>query len=569
MEIVLIDAIGPFFRGLDRRRINWSKIPFEDLPLDAAGGPGFWDRVAGDMDTFCGKAVSMGFNAVTLDDVAHLIAHPLYEPAVRERCLRLQQHFQKLCALIRTHGLAIYFTSDFLTTTPAVRSAIGRSGGMAFYKETIELFFDTFPMVSGIVLRIGECDGVDVSDPLRSSLGIRSSNDVNRLLREVLPIFERNRKRLIFRTWTVGAARVGDLIWHAGRLRESLRGIDSPALVVSMKPGESDFFRYLPLNRQFFRTRLPKIIELQARREYEGAGEFPSFIGWDLENTAAELQGAGNVIGLSVWCQTGGWHRFRRLAFLSEEDAWITLNARAAVEILANGHSVRQAVALHFGEASAEKALEFLRLSEEVILRLLYIEEFARQKLFFRRVRIPPIIHVYWDGILVIDPVREILRRFVADKERAIRQGEEAFAIFPRLIELAQELGMRVEDIEFMRDTLNMVRLARQYYFAPFSPALIEEIEAAKTAYKVAWPRSRRPRYRIKTSFEKSPLHLPTARWLLLLSLRRRRGYRTVLDRFFTLNLLAWLYRAFGLRNRRHIPKFLRKSAMGIDSVLR
>lgn len=567
MELVLIDAIGPFFRGFNRRRINWSKIPFDALPVDGPEVEEFWKRVSGDMDTFCGKAIELGFNAVTLDDVAHLVPHPLYEPAVRGRAAKLQEHFIRLCDLIRARGLAIYFTSDFLTTTPAVRARLGSRGGIAFYRETLRLFFEAFPVVSGIVLRVGECDGVDVSDPLRSELGARSAGAVNRLLRAVLPVFDALGKRLIFRTWTVGAAVVGDLIWHAGRFRESLRGIDSPSLVVSMKPGESDFFRYLPLNRQFFRTALPKIIELQARREYEGAGEFPSFIGWELERMAAELQQAGNVIGLSVWCQTGGWHRFRRLAFLGAGDGWITLNARAAVDILAKDRSARDAVAAHFGDAN--KALEFLRLSEEVILRLLYIEGFACQKLFFRRVRIPPLIHVYWDCILAIDPVREILRRFVADKERAIQQGEEAFASFPRLIELSNELGLPMEDIAFMRDSLNIVRLARRYYFAPFSPDLTREIEEAKAAYKDAWPRSRRPRYRIKTSFAKSALHLPTARWLLLLTLRRRRGYRTVLDRVFTLNLLAWVYRAFGVRNRRLLPKFLRKSAMGIDSVLR
>jgi len=28
MELALIDGFGPFFRDIDQRRINWSKIPF-------------------------------------------------------------------------------------------------------------------------------------------------------------------------------------------------------------------------------------------------------------------------------------------------------------------------------------------------------------------------------------------------------------------------------------------------------------------------------------------------------------------------------------------------------------
>ena len=64
-----------------------------------------------------------------------------------------------------------------------------------------------------------------------------------------------------------------------------------------MKHGESDFFRYLPLNRSFFRVKQRKLLELQARREYEGAGEYPSFIGWDCERFAEELSGCGKRRG--------------------------------------------------------------------------------------------------------------------------------------------------------------------------------------------------------------------------------------------------------------------------------
>lgn len=50
-----------------------------------------------------------------------------------------------------------------------------------------------------------------------------------------------------------------------------------------MKHGESDFFRYLPLNRNFFRIKFAKIIELQNRREYEGCGEHHAISGWEYE----------------------------------------------------------------------------------------------------------------------------------------------------------------------------------------------------------------------------------------------------------------------------------------------
>jgi hypothetical protein len=37
MELFLIDAIGPFFRGYKRKRINWSKIIFTHLDDQTEG----------------------------------------------------------------------------------------------------------------------------------------------------------------------------------------------------------------------------------------------------------------------------------------------------------------------------------------------------------------------------------------------------------------------------------------------------------------------------------------------------------------------------------------------------
>jgi hypothetical protein len=47
-------------------------------------------------------------------------------------------------------------------------------------------------------------------------------------------VFEKRLCRLVFRTWTVGAYLIGDLIWHRGRLARALAGIASSALVVSV-----------------------------------------------------------------------------------------------------------------------------------------------------------------------------------------------------------------------------------------------------------------------------------------------------------------------------------------------
>lgn len=568
MELALIDGNGPFFRGYEKRRINWSKIPFAWL---AEADARRWAEIGDDLALLAGRVRELGYNGLTLDDVAHLVDHPWYEPEVRGQIGRFREGFRRLFARVRAAGLRVYVTSDYLATSPAIDARLaGREvGAVEWFREMVERFLEEFPEVEGVVLRIGESDGVDVRDPLRSRILLKTADQVNRMLRTLLPVFEKAGRRLIFRTWTVGSYLIGDMIWNRGRLGHAMRGIDSPAFVLSMKYGESDFFRYLPLNRQFFRLDVPKIIEFQARREYEGAGEYPSFIGWDCERYARELAGARNVIGFSVWCQTGGWHGFRRLAFLQPEAVWIELNVAVAARVLIDRMAVEDAVAGIFGAERAREALEFLRLSEGVIRELLYIEEFARLQLFFRRVRIPPLIHVYWDCVFVNDPVREVVRHLVRDPERAIREGEAAFEHFGRMEVLAERLGLPVGDVRFMRDTFGLVLLARRYYLLPPDPELRERIRAAKKAYKLAWPRSVRSRYRIKTGFEPFPLKRRTFSWLMRLLVRRRQGYRTVLDRLFTLNVLSWCYRIFHRRHEEAMPKFLRKSAMGVESLFR
>ncbi|MGB8166390.1 MAG: hypothetical protein WCF18_02795 [Chthoniobacteraceae bacterium] len=571
MELALIDAIGPFFRGYDRSRINWSKIPFPFLQTEGPAREAQWRVIREELAVFAEKVAALGYNAASLDDVAHLSLHAWFEPEIRARNAVLREEFRACFAVLRAARLRVYVTADFLTSSAAVDAHLRDRLGAAetWFGEVVAAFLDDFPEVDGIILRIGESDGLDVSDPLRSRLLLRTAAQVNRMLRAILPIFEARQRRLIFRTWTVGAYLIGDLIWHRGRLAQALAGIVSPAFVLSMKYGESDFFRYLPLNRHFFRIDLPKIIELQARREYEGAGEYPSFIGWDCEHYARELQEARGVIGFSVWCQTGGWHAFRRRAFIEPEGLWIELNAAVAIAVFQRGATVEQAVGSFFGAERAAGALELLRRAEIVIRQLLYIPEFAEQKLFFRRVRIPPLLHVYWDSLFIYDAVRKVVGHFVSDPEAALREGEAAFANFERMQELTRELALPEEDIEFMRDTFQMILLARRYYLLPPDEALEREIRAAKKAYKKRWPRSHRQRYRIRTSLEETRFGRRTVKWVALLLIRQQRGYRRVLDRLFTLHVLSWIFRLFHVRHREALPKFMRKSAMGVDSLFR
>jgi len=570
MELFLIDAIGPFFRGYENERVNWSKIPFSHL---YGADDARWEKIEEDLRTFAREISAQGYNAVTLDDLAHLAPHPLHEPEVAAEIALFREKFRRLFGILHSEfGLRIYLTTDVLPMTAAVTAALGSDTEKLedYYAQLVRGVLDDFPELAGLILRIGESDGHDVQDPIRTQLHLTSARETNRLLQRLLPEFEKRGKDLILRTWTVGAHRIGDLIWHSGTLADAFKGIDSPHFIISMKHGESDFFRYLPLNRAFFSLPQKKIIEMQARREYEGAGEYPSFIGRDCERFARELATAENMVGMSVWCQTGGWHRFGRLAFLEENqrDIWIRLNTAAAIGVFRYGKSVETIIGGFSGNENAPAVLELLHHADTIIHELLYIEEFARQKLFFRRVRVPPMLHMYWDCIFINHGVRKIVSHFMTDPERALRAGESCMSLFPRMIELAESAGLPVDDIEHMRDAFGLILLARRYYFLPFTEEMAAEIRATKKAYKARWPKSIRQRYRIKVSFEPFKLKRRTIAWGIRLMVRKKRGYR-IFDHLFTLNLLSYAYRVFRTRAPQALPKFMRESAMGVDVLFK
>ncbi len=569
--LYLIDVIGPFFRDYDRRVINWSKIPWQHVGHQ---GDAWWQRVYQDLNVLARQAVSWGFNAASIDDVAHLADHAYLEPEVRQRISRYRNEMKQCFQVLHECGLAIYVTMDVMSMTPLLRQRLKIKGcnSHQYLVELLNGFFEDFPCVAGVILRIGESDGKDVNDDFHSELTVRTPEDARDLLQTLLPVFEKNDRRLVFRTWTVGAYPIGDLMWHRGTFAKVFDGISSRHLVVSMKYGESDFFRYLPLNRNFFRTSLPKIVELQTRREYEGCGEYPSPTGWLYEQYIRELKQADQIIGCMVWCQTGGWVPFRRLAFLDQEAVWIDVNTYTTIRLFKDGWCVDDALRMFAKERKLkdpDALIELMRLADETVTKLLYIEEYARQKFFFRRVRIPPLLQVYWGNIFISHALRRLLRYFVRDVDAALSSARRCLDNLQNMRVLAKRAGVPVEDIDYMNDTFQLIALSREYYFAEDAESIEQRILETKRAYKSKYPkRGLRPRYRIKTDFK--PLFFNPRYMLLAFAflMRKKRGYRVV-DRIIILNGLSLIYRLIVSRRPHWIPGFASKSAMGVDVVFK
>lgn len=615
-RLLIVDGIGSFFprdAGSARRRWNWSKVPFAEIE-DEMGLPRAErvEQITADFERFCRRVSRLGFNGVTLDDLAHLAHWTGYREPLRRKIECYRTWYQELFRIAAIHGLDVYLTTDVMSLTPEiVREIGGRNwrGGRTdripagristWLREACEQTLVQFPAVRGIVLRIGECDGVDVDHEFRSQLLVRRPEQLRRIIADLLPTFEQLHRLLLVRTWSVGAYRVGDLMWNRRTFARVFDGLDSPSLVLSMKYGETDFFRFLPLNRHFFRSRHQKIVELQARREYEGFGEYPAFVGWQYERYRDELRQAPNVIGACIWCQTGGWSSFFRRTYLEDPAGprarlrrarerrrdpprsslpvtrgyWNELNTEVTLDLFRGVRggtaTVEQAVRRFCARRGcAERApvlIELLRLSDQVLADLLYVDELANQKLFFRRLRVPPLLAVYWDNILVNHWLRQIHRALVRQPEAKVRQGAAAMDKLRRMIELAPRAGAPIEDLLFQYDTFEILAAVRRYIFAAdYDDSIAEELRDLRDRYQRRWSR----RYEVHLDFRPVRLRSAQMRRILGLLVRRQRGYRRV-DHVLTLVMLRWLVPVLRPFARRAGGELGESVAMGWESVLK
>ena len=247
------------------------------------------------------------------------------------------------------------------------------------------------------------------------------------------------------------------------------------------------------------------------------------------------------------------------------------MNCYVTLKVFKEKWPVEKAVSVFctkIGCADSQKFIELLKLNDEVIKELLYISEVAEKKLFFRRVRVPPLLTVYWNTIFINDSARKVLRHLVNSPKESVRTGFKALKKIVIMRSLAEELGLPAEDLQFMADTYRILAHARAYYFLAESEKSKHKIRKAKKKYKKTYPQKSRPRYRIKIDYSPFPVNIRHLGILLRLSLRTKRGYRIV-DYLFTIHLLGLFYRLLVKVNPKSIPAFARKHAMGIGTIFR
>ena len=396
---------------------------------------------------------------------------PIYdsESPFRARHAAVRSGFGALFEWTSGRGMRVFLDTDMLTLTPPLASRLRALAPAAnavgidtsspkvwqVYRAGLEELFDTLPAVEGVVIRFGEGGALYNTDgwPYRSEMAVRDAVSLRAMLRELLPLFEQRNKTLVLRSWTVGLGNQLGRLHIDPRVYETVLGeIDSPALVVSTKFTAGDFFSYLPLNPTLASGRHRRIVELQAKPEFEGFGAFPDFLGEEHARALRTLSSLNpNIVGTYVFSQYGGPLRAGPRMLYPFHGFWLWTDANVFVAShLASDPAAdvkelaRQWAAARFGgdPQLVDAVADVLTETREAVLKGFYIRPFAEHVVRIPGYELPPLMWIFeWDMVGGWNSLLSVVYRGSQGRvDEAIDEGYQAAATVRRARERLQSV---------------------------------------------------------------------------------------------------------------------------------
>ncbi len=374
----------------------------------------------------------------------------------RARHAAVRRHFAPLFDWTAGRGMQVLLDTDMLALTPplsrhlrnlapdASRVGIDTSDPAVWevYRAGLEELFDAMPAVSGVVIRFGEGGSLYNTGgwPYRSEMAVRSAASLGAMLRGLLPAFEAGQKTLVLRSWTVGVGELGRLHIDPAIYDTVLGHIDSPALIVSTKFTAGDFFSYLPLNPTLAAGRHRRLVELQAKSEFEGFEAFPNFLGEEHARALGALRSVNpRIVGTYVLPQFGGPLRAgpRTRYALNGFWLWTDANAFVASRLAVEPGADVSLLARQWAEATfgndpriVDAVTSVLKETRDAVLKGFYIRPFAEREVRVPGLELPPLMWIFeWDMVGGWSSLLSIVYRSSRDAvDLAIEEGHGAAA---------------------------------------------------------------------------------------------------------------------------------------------
>lgn len=402
------------------------------------------DEIDGQFRQLVQHALRQGYNGVVVPGFLEYVTfrgvgdgHEVYpegDPHVA-RAEAMVEAFGPVFAYAEEMGMQVFLLTDMLAVSPPLEAYLDRTvGGLAVddpalwsvYQAGLAELFESMPFVDGLMVRVGEGGAVyQAGWDFSSKLAVTSPSAVQAMLDALLETAGAHDREIIFRTWTVGVGAVGDLHTNPSSYEEVLGGIDDPHLIVSTKYTMGDFYSHLPLNPTLEVGSHRRIVEFQARREFEGFGALPNdLVAEEAQALQQFLAANPHVEGVWNWTQDGGPLRAGPMSLYLRTGFWqlYDLNTYGTARLAwdpdlepsqVTGDWVRQT--LSSDPATSTEITEALARSREAITRGLYIGPFAEQTVKALGLEPPPMMWIFeWDIVTgdsaALDSIYEVSR---------------------------------------------------------------------------------------------------------------------------------------------------------------
>ncbi|SCL72172.1 hypothetical protein [Micromonospora chersina] len=448
-------------------------------------------RIGAQFRQFVDHSVAQGYNAVVVPGFLEYVTfakvgdgHAVYPPGDPhvDRARAMVAAFGPVFGYAEEMGVKVFLLTDMLAVSPPLEAYLTRTvGGLdvtdprlwAVYRAGLAELFESLPFVDGLMVRVGEGGEVYAGDgwDYSSKLAVTTEASVRAMLRALLDTAGQAGREIIFRTWTVGVGAVGDLHTNPGSYARVLGGFDDPHLIVSTKYVLGDFYSHLPLNTTLLAGAHRRIVEFQARREFEGFGALPNDLG-PLHRQALRAFLAANprVEGVWNWTQDGGPLRAGPMSLYLRSGFWqlYDLNTYAVARLAWDPDADPAQVTADWAYRtfSADPATvaaigQAMALSREAVTKGLYIGPYADRSVRALGLEPPPMMWIFeWDIPTGDSAALDSIYAVTGDRvDAAIDEGGQAVALARRMRDLVaatdpgtwRDAGLR----EHFTDTLD------------------------------------------------------------------------------------------------------------------
>lgn len=397
----------------------------EEPYIDSAG----LAETTREWQAFVDHTVAQGYNGVIVPGFLEYVnfdrvgdsfdVYPADSP-YRARHTAMREQVGAMWKYAHDMGMKVVFKTDMLALTGPLEDHLESDlGGIdpndpelwAVYRAGVEELLSEMPWADGVMIRIGE-GGSIYNHPgwdYYSRLAVTDVEGVQTMLRTFTDAAAATDDTIWFRTWSVGVGDVGDMHTNPETYARVLGDLDIDNLVVSTKFTMGDFDSWLPLNPTLFDGPQRRIVEFQARREFEAFSSIPNPVaGTHAAALEAFLADNPRIDGLWTWTQDGGPWRAGPMSLYLREGNWGLYDLDVAATAALGWHTTQDPSAVAGGwmartwshdPATVEEVGRILdRSRTDVVLPGLYIGPYAEKQVFALGLEPPPMMWIFkWD----------------------------------------------------------------------------------------------------------------------------------------------------------------------------